>query len=206
MRINSRLRESATFDGAGAGEGLAVFFSQGGEAEARYRFIVRAITSQGTFDVGEFYSSPPSATSIPGKLTRMIAGAVCPGVQSWEVEISAVPSNDEGTIPPETAEVILTSSRCCYQAGVQRVAERYAYISGNSLSASAVFKVRAGMRITGIAAFGLPGGGTVTIGGGSTITVPDGISIGLQPEGSIPPNANIVLSNVDYVVEYMESA
>ncbi len=89
--------------------------------------------------------------------------------------------------------------------GVTRVAERYNYECGASAGATA-FRVLAGMRITGIAAFGLAGGGSVTLAGGSTITVPDGVSVGLEPGASIPPNSNIAFANCDWVIEFVESA
>jgi len=201
-RVNSRLVVETDFDGAEAGEGLAIFFSQGPVDVGRYRFLVRAITSQGTYDMGEFYTSPPGATAIPGRLTRMVAGAVCPGATSWNVHVSCVPSPE--TPADETAEVTLTSSKCCTAPiGVTRVAERYAYHAGSGTS---TFTVRAGMRVTGIAVVGLTGGGTITIAGGDAITVPVGVGMNLEPGGVIAPNSAIVLTNVDWVIEYLESA
>ncbi len=201
MRINSNLREEATYDGLDAGEGLAIFFSQNAGASARYRFLVKAITNQGPYEVGEFYSSPPNATVLPGRLSRMIAGAVCPGAKSWAVEVSCIALE---AISPETAEIILTSSRCCTSPiGVTRVAERYNY---RTVTTAGNFTVLAGQRVTGIAAFGLTGGGTITIAGGATITVPAGVSVNLEPGAIIAPNAVIAFANVDAVIEYLESA
>ena len=207
MRINSKLGTQAAFySDDNAGEGLAVFFSQDGESECRYRFVVKARIDEGSYDVGEFYVSPPLATLQPGRLSRMVAGAVCPGATEWHVEITAIPSSEDGTIPPETANVVLASSRCCTApVGVTRVSERYAYVASSNVGISA-FTVRAGMKITGIAAIGLTGGGTITIAGGAAITVPEGISANLEPGTSIAPNSIIAITNCDSVIEWLESA
>ncbi len=203
-RVNSQGgTQEFAFDDIDAGEGVAVFFSQGGEAVGRYRFILKAIIDEGMYDVGEFYSSPPGATDIPGRLSRMIAGAVCPGAKSWRVAVTPV-KDFEGLLPSdETAEVILASTRCYAQMGVTRVAERYNYVANFGTTS---FRILAGMRVTGITALGLPGDGSVTIGGGDTILVPDGISVNLEPGASIVPNTNIAFGNCDWVIEYMESA
>lgn len=202
-RVNSKANvQRFTFDGSDAGEGLAVFFSQNGGASARWRCLVQAMIGEGVYDVGEFYISPPLATALPGRLTRMVAGAICPGATSWAVEISAVPSI-EGLIPVETAEIILASSKCYSLPGVNRVAERYAY---HANSGTQNFTVLAGMRVTGIAAVALTGGGSVTIAGGDSISIPAGNSVNLEPGVSIPPNSVIALVNVDWVIEYLESA
>lgn len=208
QRLNSMLgTQLVSLDDADSGEGLSVFFSQGGEATTRWRFVIKAKTDQGVFDVGEFYSSPPAATAIPGKLSRMIGGAVCPGAIGWDVEASCIKSAADEEITPETAEIVLISSKCCTAPiGASRVAERYAYVADASPSAIDTFRVLAGMRVTGIAAIGLTGGGTVTIAGGPTITIPDGISANLEPAASIAPNSLIALTNVDWAIEYLESA
>lgn len=206
MRINSKSgTQYATFDGSAAGEGLAIFLSQNGDSAVRYRFLVKAMIGEGVYDIGEFYSSPPLSTAIPGRLSRMIAGAVCPGTTSWGVQISAVPDVNNN-IPAETAEIILASSRCCTSPiGVSRVSERYQYAAG-STGATDNFLVLAGMKITGISAIGLIGGGTVVIGSDNTITVAEGVGINLAPEASISPNTTILLSDVSWVIEYVESA
>jgi hypothetical protein len=207
VRINSLGGvQHAALDDTDAAEGLSVFFSQNGESVCRYRVVVKARIDQGLYDMGEFYISPPFSTDQPGRLSRMIAGAVCPGATGWAVEVTAVPSNDEGTIPSETADIVLASSRCCTApVGVTRVAERYQYVADSNVGISS-FTVRAGMRITGIAAIGLTGGGTITIAGGATITVPENISANLEPEASIAPNSIIAITNCDWVIEWVESA
>lgn len=206
-RINSKKGvQYEAFDGAAAGEGLAIFFSQNGDSVCRYRCLVKAMIGEGVFDVGEFFISPPGVTSIPGRLSRMVAGAVCPGATSWAIQISAIPSNDEETIPAETADIILSSSRCCTSPiGVTRVGERYNYVADSSPSGLSTFTVRAGMTITGVAAIGLTGGGTIDLGGDS-IVVPEGISMNMEPKAPLVPNQLITLSNVDWVIEYLESA
>lgn len=202
MQLDSKLNvQRATFDGSDAGEGLAIFFTQNGDSVCRWRFLVQAMIGEGVYDVGEFYSSPPLATARPGRLSRMVAGAVCPGATSWAVEVSAVPIDTE--IAPETAEIILSSSRCYAQVGVQRVGERYAY---NANSGTQNFTVLAGMKITGIAAIGIGVGGTVTIAGGPVIAVPTGIAANIEPGASISPNFVIAFTSVDWIVEYVESA
>jgi len=211
VRIESKTRvQHASYDSSDAGEGLAVFFSQDGACEARYRCLVKAITTGGTFDMGEFYISPPTATQIPGRLSRMVAAAICPGAIGWAVDVSCIPSliEDELVLPSETAEIILASSHCCGSPmGVHRVSERYKSFTGVSAGGSDTFTVLAGMKITGIAALGLTGSGSVSYSDlTGTITVPEGLSVNLAPEGSLSPNCVITLNNVDYVIEYLESA
>lgn len=205
MRINSALdTQHATFDGSGGGEGLAIFFSQEGGAIARYRFQVSAITNDGTLQVGTFYSSPPNATIINGNLTRLLAIAVCPGAISWAVDIRRMVIG-EGALSKETAEVTLASSKCCTgPAGVRRVDERFAYHAG---AGAGTVTLLAGQTVTGISAVGTGPGGTVIIGGGDTITVTTGIGMSLEPKGLISPGVPaIAFTNVDWVIEYLESA
>lgn len=207
MRINSRAgTQEAALDDAGSGEGLSIFFSQSGEAVGRYRVVVKAIIDQGIYDVGEFYISPPSATAVPGRLSRMVGGAVCPGATGWRVSVT--PWNEVGNPPPldETADIVLASSKCCTSPmGASRVNQRYGYIAGTN-PATFAYLVLGGQTITGIAAIGLTGGGTIEIDGGDTIFVPEGISANPEPIAPIRPNALIVFDNVDYVIEYLESA
>lgn len=208
MRINSLAGvQVASLEQDDSGEGLSIFFSQGGDSVVRYRFRVKARIDEGIFDMGEFFSSPPGATSpIPGSLSRMIAGAVCPGANGWSVEVTPVGIDGEQPAP-ETAEIILASSRCCTAPiGVSRVSERYAYESADNEGISTNFIVLPGMKVTGIAAYGYTGGGTVVISSGDIILVPDGISVNLEPKGVIQPNTRIELNNVNWVIEYLESA
>ncbi len=183
MRINSKARtQTATFDGSKAGEGLAIFLSQGGEDVSRYRFVVYAINSQMTLRVGEFFSSPPSATTPNAGLSRMVAFAVCPGVESWSVEITCADEN----VTPETADVTLLSSKCCTSpAGVHRVAERYIYFTN---SVDAVLGIPPGRTLTSFSAIA-----------GATVTGTPGANfIGLT---------SITFTNVaSWFVEFLESA
>jgi len=198
----------AGLDDSDSGKGLAIFFSQDGEATCRYRDLLKARIDQGYCDMGEFFISPPIINVIgstpPGRLSRMVAAAICPGAVGWSLEISAVPDS-EGLIPEETAEVVLASSKCCGSPlGVSRVSERYGYLAGN---VNASYPVPAGQRITGIAAIGDTGGGTIVIDGGYTVVVPDGISVNFEPMAAIRPNAAIVFNNLtSYAIEYLESA
>ena len=206
MRINSKGNtQYAAFVGDGSGEGLAIFLSQNGHDVTRYRFLVMARIDEGTYQVGTFYSSPPNATAIPGRLSRMVAAAVCPGATSWSVEITAV--DIENDITPETADVILTSSPCYSSpVGVSRVSERYGYFAGSAVVPEDM-NIPPGQTVTGIGAVGLAGGGTITIAGGVTVTVPDGVGVSLSPGAAIPFGiAAIHFVNVDWVVEFLESA
>jgi len=209
MRINSSAgNQEVALDDSDSGEGLAIFLSQQGQSVARYRFQVKVVIDQGIYDIGEFYGSPPAATAIPGRLSRMIGGAVCPGATGWRVAVSALNVAGE-SLPPEdeVADVILASSKCCTSPmGVSRVNERYGYDAGASPAATANYSVPGGRTVTGIAALGLSGGGTVVIAGGDTITIPDGISINLEPGAFLGPNSVIAFTNVNFAVEYLESA
>jgi hypothetical protein len=62
------------------------------------------------------------------------------------------------------------------------------------------------MVVTGIAAFGLGGGGSVIIGPLDGIAVAAGVSVSLDPKAPIQANTVIHFINVDWVVEYLESA
>lgn len=209
MNINSKSGyQEFGLDGA-AGEGLSIFFSQDATAVVRYRVLVKARVGEGTIEVGEFYISPPIVAAAPaGRLSRMVAGAVCPGATSWSVEVSAVPNPDGSPIAEEVADIKLASSQCCTSPiGVTRVNERYGYVAGAAVAPTNVNRaVLAGQVITGIGAIGLPGDGFVKINGGNNIIVPSGISANPEPKAPIPPNAVITFSNVDYVIEYLESA
>jgi len=198
-------------DDSDAGEGLAIFFSQEGNSVCRYRVLVKARIDQGYYDMGEFFISPPDIAVIdstpPGRLSRMVGAAICPGAIGWSLDISAVPDS-EGLIPEETAEVVLASSKCCASpVGVSRVSERYGYAAGTAITPTITnYPVPAGQRITGIACIGLPGGGSFTIDGGYPVLVNAGITVNFEPMASIRPNAVIAFDNVIFAVEFLESA
>jgi len=195
--------QELSFDGESAGEGLAIYLSQQQADVGRWRFQVYALTDQGPLYVGEIYSSPPGAVAQPpSALTRLIATAVVPGTRSWQVLVSCIGAPD---IPrDESADVILSSSKCYMApAGLSRVGQRYKYSSN---SGTQNFTVLPGMVVTGIAALGLGGGGQVTVNLMDTITVPASFSIALAPEAPIAPNSVIAFTNVDWIVEYLESA
>lgn len=196
-------------DDSDSGEGLAVFFSQDGESTARYRLQIKAVIDQGIYDIGECYVSPPIVSAAPpGRPSRMVAGAICPGAMGWRVSVTPVGNANQPPPDDEIARIILASSKCCSSPiGVSRVNERYGYVAGSAVSPTAVnYTVLPGQKITGIGAIGLTGGGTVVINGGNPIVVPDGISANPEPMGPIPANAVIQFNNVDYVIEFLESA
>jgi len=210
MRINSGTQvQHATFDGDRAGEGLAIFFSQGPLDVARYRFQVKAITDQGALQVGVFYSSPPSATTPTGPLTRAIAMAVCPGANSWAVDVLRVDAPVEGVLTQETSDLILTSTKCCTApVGVTRVGERYIYGAGDSLGGADTVTVPFGRRIkswTAVASGGTDGAVQMPSGTGAIIAVPAGFSANAEP-GVFNTIETIVFTNVEYFIEYLEGA
>jgi hypothetical protein len=205
MRINSKLGvQHATFDGKGAGEGLAIFFSQGALDVSRYRFLVKAITDEGTFQVGSFFSSPPIATTPNGQLTRMLASAVCPGATGWAVDISCA----DLEIAPETADVHLVSSKCCTApVGVTRVGQRYSSLGGNSLGGADTVIVPAGRTVTGVSAIAPAGAGAIDLGtGAALISIPTGFTANAEPQAPFIGYHTMILTNVEYFIEYLESA
>lgn len=197
--------QHATFDGKEAGEGLAIFLSQKPTAVSRYRFSVKAITDQGTLQVGEIYSSPPTATNPPGPPSRMIAGAVCPGATSWAVDVTCADASpaDEG------ATVVLTSSKCCTSPiGVSRVQERYLYVSNSVTGGSQTFPIPPGRRLKSWSAVASGvGDGAVTLSNntGTPITVSAGYSVSGEP-GNFIGLESITFANVVFFIEYEESA
>jgi hypothetical protein len=194
----------ATYDGLDAGEGLAIFFSQSSGDEQRYHFIVKAITDQDTLVVGQFFTSPPSATDPAGPLTRMVAAAVCPGAKSWTVEVKSGFDPSFTDHQNETADLVLTSSKC-YTApvGVTRVSERYAYRAGTS----GTLTIRSGQRIVSWSAIAIGGtAGSVTIGSGNTVVIPANSSVSAEPGSGLLQQDNIVFVNCDWFVELLESA
>lgn len=211
MRINSRAgTQYASFDGSEAGEGLAIFFSQSATDVGRYRFVVKAINSQQTMQVGIFYSSPPVATTPNGGLTRMLAGAVCPGVESWCVEITCM-NTDEAS--DETADVTLLSSKCCTSpVGVTRAAERYFYNAGDATGGVATINNAPGRVVKSWSAIAGGTAGSVVISNvdsGNTITVPANTSVQAEPGVQFLDNmlgTLFTFNNVAFFVEFLESA
>lgn len=222
MRVNSKGNtQLATFDGTLAGEGLAIFLSQGPTDIGRWRFVVKAMNSQMTMQVGEVFSSPPNATNPDGGLSRMIAGAVCPGVESWAVEVSCAPmfqvglNNQPDTIsvpPDETADVVLLSSKCCTgPIGLTRVSERYLYQAGSALNGTATLHILPGRTIKSWSAIasGVGDGSAqlTAVNDANVVVVPNGTTATGEPGIQIlNPAATLVFTNVNYIVEYLESA
>lgn len=207
MRINSKLGvQHATYDSETAGEGLAIFFSQNAGDVSRYRFQVKAITDQGTLQVGQFFVSPPGATTPTGPLTRMVAGAVCPGAKSWAVEISCADTE----ITPETANVTLTSSKCCTApVGVSRVGERYFYLAGNVLGGAVTLPIALGRKLTSwavAASSGTNGAVQLSANNASIVTVPAGFTASAEPKAQFDGAETITFTNVTYFAEFLESA
>jgi len=208
----------AAIDDADSGEGLAIFFSQDGDAIGRYRVLVKALIDQGIYDMGEFFISPPDiASTLPvptaapfGRLSRMVAAAVCPGAIGWSVEVTPyfqVGTVNEPEAPEELADIVLASSKCCTApVGVNRVGERYVYIAGTAVGPPTQYAVLPGQTVTGIACIGSAGGGSFTIDGGSTMLVAAGISVNFEPKAPIPPNAIIEFTDVTFAIEFLESA
>lgn len=201
MRINAKLGvQHLAFDGAEAGEGLAIFLSQNSNAASRYRFLVKAMIGQGIFQVGTFYSSPPNATTPTGQLTRMVAAAVCPGATSWAVDVS---SADDSPVD-ETAEVILSSSKCFTSpVGVSRVSERYSYLASNT---NVAFTLPPGRVATRISLTALAGGGTFRIDANPIINVPAGVTVALEPKADLNVEPLLTFNNLSWFVECLESA
>lgn len=199
--------QHVSFDGSEAGEGLSIFVSQPPTAVGRWRLTVKAITNQNTYTVGELYISPPTATAPAGRTSRMIGGAVVPGVTGWTVECLCL-GDGTGAIPNEEMDIFLTSSKCCTAPiGASRVAERYSYLAGSSV-APVNIAMKPGQTITRISLFGLGGGGTAVINSTATITVPAGATVVFEPKAPIPQLASQVLAftNINWVVEFLESA
>ncbi len=207
MKVQAKAgAQFCALDDSTAGEGLAIFFSQGLADETRWKFEVYAHLDTGQdLLVGSFFVSPPSATTPSGPPTRQVGAAVCPGAVTWQVIVSPAAGAQSAT--QESADVTLISSKCCTApVGVSRVGERYTYHSANGGIVN--ITVPPGRTVTGIAALGLSGGGSMSINSGNLIVVPEGISINLEPKAAIPqlPGPVISFSNVDFVVEYLESA
>lgn len=203
LRIRSKGgTQFGAFDGDG-GEGLAIFLTQKNTDVSRYRFNVIAKTSQGPLEVGVFFSSPPTCILPTGSPTRMVAGAVCPGAESWDVYVTCADQNPAD----ETALVVLTSSKCCTSPiGVTRVSERYAYFAGKTPALS-TFNVLPGMRILSWSAVASQGvDGSVDLGASPVIIVPSGFSVSGTPGQGLFDTEAFSFTNCEWFIEYLESA
>lgn len=203
MQLQARAgSQEVSFNGEGAGEGLAIFVSQDTNAVGRYRIVVKAITDQTTYTVGEIFVSPPTATDPHGLTSRMVAAAVCPGVTGWTVQVRCM----NAEIPDETLDIILTSSKCCTApVGCTRVGERYLYHSG-AASASTVYSVLPGQKILSWGVLSPSVAGSVTLGTGDTIPVPAGAGVSGEPRSALLIAESFTFVNVDWFIELAESA
>jgi len=215
MKVQAKAGTSfARLDDGNAGEGLAIFFSQSESDEVRWRFDVYAKVDTGAeLLVGWFYVSPPSATDPVGPLTRQVGAAVCPGAITWSVAVS--PALGSQSANPESNDIALVSSKCCTApVGVTRVGERYGYLADTAPGITqTILTILPGRTITSIAAVGLALGGTIQINGGPTITIPAGSGFSLEPkaliqklDGAVNPSPTIAFNNVNWTIEYLESA
>ena len=205
MKLQARANtQYAALDDGTAGEGLAIFFSQSATDVNRWRIDVHAKLDTGAeLLVGTFYISPPITTTPIGPLTRQVAAAVCPGAITWSVYATAF-GNDGGTPATETADITLISSKCCTApVGVTRVGERYGYHAGVVGGVLATVTPLPGQIVTRVSATATAAG-AVALAGGQTIVVPNGTSVALEPKAPIV--LGIQFLNVDYVIEYLESA
>jgi|SRR6478735_5643213 len=196
----------ARLDDSDAGEGLAIFFSQSGPDTVRWRLDVYAKLDTGAEClVGTLYVSPPGVTTPAGPLSRQVGAAVCPGAKTWSV--CAYPASGSQAALGESAQIELTSSKCCTApVGVTRVGERYAYRSG-SPPGPTVFSAAAGRVITRLTAVAIAPGGSVQVGSGEDIiAIPTGTTLILEPKAPIPAFAQITLTNVNWTIEFLESA
>lgn len=211
MKVQAKAGASfARYEDSDAGEGLAIFFSQSATDVVRWRFDVYALLDTGVeLLVGWFFVSPPSATVPIGQLTRQVGAAVCPGAKSWSVLVS--PASDSQSAENESADITLTSSKCCTApVGSSRVGERYGYRAGTTPGAGLAVAIQPGMTVTRIMAIGLAGGGTFQItSGGDMVTIPAGAQVYFEPQAlirTIPGSSSITFTNVNYAIEFKESA
>jgi hypothetical protein len=207
MKIQARAGSTSLYlDDSNAGEGLSIYLSQSSDAQARWNFEVYAKLDSGeNYYVGQFDTTNPGGTTPPGKPTRLVAIAVCPGATSWSVIVT--PSVGAQAAPNEVANVTLSSSKCCTApAGLQRVGERYSYRAGVAVGA-VPFIVTPGRVITRITALGVAPGGSVQLGTGEDIvTVPAGVTVVFEPKAPLFSSAHITLTNVNWQIEYLDSA
>lgn len=197
----------AALDDETAGEGLAIFFSQGLADIDRWKIEVYAKLSTGQeLLVGFFFVSPPSATTPKGPPTRQVAAAVCPGAKSWSVVVSPVVGSQAAST--ETADITLISSKCCTApVGVTRVNERYIYRAGSAIPGPVALTIEAGKTIKSWSAIAAgTGAGSIQLGTGNTIPLPNGDSVSADPNIQLPDTDTLTFTNVDYFVEMLESA
>lgn len=211
MKIQAKAGATfARLDDSDAGEGLAIFFSQNSTDVVRWRFDVFALLDDGSeMLVGWFFVSPPSATAPIGQLTRQVGAAVCPGAKSWSVMAS--PASNSQAAANETANITLASSKCCTApVGVSRVGERYGYKAGATPGGGVAVSIQPGMTVTRIMAIGLAGGGSFQItSGGDVVSIPAGAQVYFEPQAviqTIPGSSSITFTNVNYAIEFKESA
>ncbi len=205
MKYSTSAKNVTSIDTEEAGESLSIFLSQQNDALARLRFEVYAILSSGgDLLVGSFFTSPPQATDPQGPPTRMVAYAVCPGAIGWVVYSSlAEPTvNKPGS---ESYGVDLGSSKG-YSApcGVYRVGQRYSYYAGATTDTS--YTVVPGQKILSWSATAPSADGTVVLGTGRTIQVPKGQSVQAEPGSGLLMSESFIFTNVDWFIEFLESA
>ncbi len=203
MKVQSKAAaQFCALDDCTAGEGLAIFFSQGLTDVTRWKFEVYAHLDTGQdLLCGSFFVSPPNATNPVGAPTRQVGAAVCPGAQSWQVIVSAAAGSQSAE--QESADITLTSSKCCTApVGVSRVGERHGYLAGGI---SASFNLFPGRTVTRISATGTPGG-SMQFNGGDIINVPAGLTVVLEPKAPMLLGPLLTFTNVTWLVEYLESA
>lgn len=205
MKIQAKGGYNCAFlDDGNAGESVSIFFSQSADDVTRWRLEVYAHLDTGSdLLVGTMFVSPPNATVVVGQLTRLVGIAVCPGAETWSVVANA--SEGAENANEETADLRLFSSRgYTAPAGLYRVGERYGYYAGVAGGAPVSQAILPGQTVTRVQAVGTAAGGVSL---GTLITVPNGTTLVLEPKALIPPSATAFsFLNVDWVIEYLESA
>jgi hypothetical protein len=206
LQLQSRAsNQTAYFDGDKVGDALSIFFSQNAECVGRWRLTIKAITSQSSMIVGVLFVSPPSATNPHGMTSRMVGAAIVPGVVGWEVDCICVGGGEGGSVPDESANVMLLSSQCCTApVGVSRVGERYFYATGPGAS----YVVQPGQRVKSWTVSAAAAVGSVSINGASAIVVPANTTLVGRPESSLPMIESFAFTGVglNWFIELLESA
>ena len=192
------------YDSEEAGESLAIFLSQTPGDSARLYFAVYAILSSGgQLLVGTFNSSPPIATDPQGQPTRLVAYASCPGAVGWTVRHGLAASYIGGV--HESYGVDLGSSKGIVSpSGVTRVNQRYNYAAGQTTDTS--YTVAPGQKILSWTAVAPSTAGSVQLGTGQVIQVPAGAAVQAEPGSGLLAAENFTFTNVDWFIEYLESA